>query len=200
MPVDFHGHFALFGIFGQINDASFVTQLYADFRKLGSVKGERSGVEAGVAGEFLRGKNILVQHKTNLAVCVIYKRKYAGAAAFDPQNVFKVFFCGEAQTGAAKLCGKILGLEWLVTGHYQQIEIGLLTVGEEKIFCDAAAEHRFGGGKIIHASHKVRINSLIPGEKDYYENSHKLLKARRYINWQGPGMVPTIQSPAYFLW
>ena len=57
-----------------------------------------------------------------------------------------------------------------------------------------------GGGKIIHASHKVRINSLIPGEKDYYENSHKLLKARRYINWQGPGMVPTIQSPAYFLW
>ena len=57
-----------------------------------------------------------------------------------------------------------------------------------------------GGGRIIHASHKVRINSLIPGEKDYYENSHKLLKARRYINWQGPGMVPTIQSPAYFLW
>lgn len=57
-----------------------------------------------------------------------------------------------------------------------------------------------GGGKIIHASHKVRINSLIPGQKDYYENSHRLLKARRYINWQGPGMVPTIQSPAYFLW
>jgi hypothetical protein len=57
-----------------------------------------------------------------------------------------------------------------------------------------------GDGKIIHASHKVRINSLIPGEKDYYENSHRLLKARRYIGWQGPGMLPTIQSPAYFLW
>ena len=57
-----------------------------------------------------------------------------------------------------------------------------------------------GGGKIIHASHKVRINSLIPGQKDYYENSHRLLKARRYINWQGPGMAPVIQSPAYFLW
>ena len=57
-----------------------------------------------------------------------------------------------------------------------------------------------GGGKIIHASHKVRINSLIPGQKDYYENSHRLLKARRYINWQGPGMTPVIQSPAYFLW
>ena len=57
-----------------------------------------------------------------------------------------------------------------------------------------------GGGKIIHASHKVRINSLIPGQKDYYENSYRLLKARRYINWQGPGMTPIIQSPAYFLW
>lgn len=57
-----------------------------------------------------------------------------------------------------------------------------------------------GGGKIIHASHKVRINSLIPGQKDYYENSHRLLKARRYVNWQGPGMTQTIHSPAYFLW
>lgn len=56
-----------------------------------------------------------------------------------------------------------------------------------------------GGGKIIHASHKVRINSLIPGQKDYYENSHRLLKARRYVGWQGPGMTPVIQSPAYFL-
>ena len=57
-----------------------------------------------------------------------------------------------------------------------------------------------GNGKIIHASHKVRVNSLIPGEKDYYENSHRLLKARRYMGWQGKGMVPVIQSPAYFLW
>lgn len=57
-----------------------------------------------------------------------------------------------------------------------------------------------GDGKIIHASHKVRINSLIPGQKDYYENSHKLLKARRFIGWQGPGMTPVIESPAYFLW
>ena len=57
-----------------------------------------------------------------------------------------------------------------------------------------------GNGRIIHASHQVRVNSLIPGQKDYYENSHRLLKARRFINWQGPGMIPIIQSPAYFLW
>lgn len=56
-----------------------------------------------------------------------------------------------------------------------------------------------GNGNIIHASHVVRINSLIPGSKDYYENSHRLIKARRFIGWQGPGMLPIIQSPAYFL-
>ena len=36
-----------------------------------------------------------------------------------------------------------------------------------------------GNGKIIHASHLVRINSLIPGEKDYYENAHRLVGAIR---------------------
>ncbi len=36
-----------------------------------------------------------------------------------------------------------------------------------------------GDFKIIHSSHRVRINSLIPGEPDYYENSHRLLGAVR---------------------
>ena len=36
-----------------------------------------------------------------------------------------------------------------------------------------------GDGKIIHSSHLVRINSLIPGEADYYENAHRLLGAIR---------------------
>lgn len=56
-----------------------------------------------------------------------------------------------------------------------------------------------GNGEIIHASHKVRINSLIPGEKNYYENSHRLLKARRFIGWEGPGMTPIIRSSAYMV-
>ena len=36
-----------------------------------------------------------------------------------------------------------------------------------------------GDGKIIHSSHMVRINSLIPGEEDYYENAWKLVAAVR---------------------
>ena len=36
-----------------------------------------------------------------------------------------------------------------------------------------------GDGEIIHASHMVRINSLIPGEDNYYENAHRLIRACR---------------------
>ena len=36
-----------------------------------------------------------------------------------------------------------------------------------------------GNNHIIHASHLVRINSLIPGDSDYYENAHRLIAARR---------------------
>ena len=36
-----------------------------------------------------------------------------------------------------------------------------------------------GGGEIIHASHMVRVNSLIPGKENYYENAHRLIKACR---------------------
>ena len=36
-----------------------------------------------------------------------------------------------------------------------------------------------GGNRIIHSSHMVRINSLLPTDADYYENSHRLLGAIR---------------------
>ena len=36
-----------------------------------------------------------------------------------------------------------------------------------------------GNNRIIHSSHLVRVNSLIPGDEDYYENAHKLIAARR---------------------
>ena len=44
---------------------------------------------------------------------------------------------------------------------------------------------------IVHSSNIVRINSLIPGEKDYYAGSRRMLKARRIIGTadQGKGVV-----------
>lgn len=54
-----------------------------------------------------------------------------------------------------------------------------------------------GDGKIIHSAQVVRINSLIPGTKDYYSNSHKMLKARRIIGWKGEGVTPVSNSRVY---
>lgn len=36
-----------------------------------------------------------------------------------------------------------------------------------------------GNGEMIHASHLVRVNSLIPGEENYYENAHRIIRACR---------------------
>lgn len=36
-----------------------------------------------------------------------------------------------------------------------------------------------GDNRIIHSSHRVRVNSLIPGDDDYYENAHRLIAATR---------------------
>lgn len=57
-----------------------------------------------------------------------------------------------------------------------------------------------GNNHIIHSSHTVRINSLIPGDEDYYENSHRLIRARRIIGQEdcGKGIVSIKNSPAYF--
>lgn len=38
-----------------------------------------------------------------------------------------------------------------------------------------------GADHMIHSSHLVRVNSLVRGEADYYENAHKLLGACRII-------------------
>lgn len=55
-----------------------------------------------------------------------------------------------------------------------------------------------GGGKIIHSSQVVRINSLIEGEPDYY--SRKPIRACRILGNQdcGKGVVSLAKSGVYF--
>ena len=57
-----------------------------------------------------------------------------------------------------------------------------------------------GGGRFIHASGIVRWGSLIPGDKDYYDLSYKMIAARRVIGEEdsGSGVVRILHSPAYF--
>ena len=42
-----------------------------------------------------------------------------------------------------------------------------------------------GGGRIIHSSHEVRINSLNPDEADYYSGATRLLRVRRMCDENG---------------
>lgn len=57
-----------------------------------------------------------------------------------------------------------------------------------------------GGGQFIHASQKVRISSLIPGEAGFYEYSSRLMWACRVIGQEdkGTGVTSMLKSPAYF--
>lgn len=55
-----------------------------------------------------------------------------------------------------------------------------------------------GDGKIIHSSHLVRINSLIPGTPDYY--GREIIAARRFYGHvdDGTGARSVLHSPLYF--
>lgn len=57
-----------------------------------------------------------------------------------------------------------------------------------------------GDGRFIHASQKVRVSSLLPGDADYYENTVRMHLARRVIGQEdaGTGVVRILDSPYYF--
>lgn len=83
------------------------------------------------------------------------------------------------------LCGDVVPL----SGSYGSFCIDCLQRGDLVFFGTPASEGAkqrvthvgiyIGGGRIIHSSHMVRVNSLVPAEADYYENAHRLIAARR---------------------
>lgn len=74
---------------------------------------------------------------------------------------------------------------------------GKRTEGGEKVTHVAMY---IGGGRIIHSSHEVRVNSLNPAESDYYSGATRLLRARRMCDEKGAPYtsVRIIDSPYYF--
>ena len=92
----------------------------------------------------------------------------------------------------------------------QQVQCGIevpferMQKGDLVFFGDTSVGHVaicIGDHKIIHASQMVRVNSLIPGEKDYY--GRNILHIRRIIGHIGEGSEQfkpqwLKDSPAYF--
>ena len=97
--------------------------------------------------------------------------------------------------------GDSVDVSKFVAGNYTKEALSNLRPGDLVFFGRKAENGRrervthvaiyMGDGMIIHSSNVVRINSLIPGEKDYYAGSKRLLKARRIIGTadQGKGVV-----------
>lgn len=90
----------------------------------------------------------------------------------------------------------------------QQVKCGVevpfeqMQAGDLVFFGDTSVGHValcIGDHKIIHASQLVRINSLIPGEKDYY--GRNILHVRRILGHLDEGELPAVytkDSQAYF--
>ena len=91
-----------------------------------------------------------------------------------PRNASQMIHCGD---------------EVALPGNYGSLSIDGLQRGDLVFFGTPAkdgAKQRvthvgiyIGDGRIIHSSHMVRVNSLVPEETDYYENAHRLIAARR---------------------
>ena len=83
-----------------------------------------------------------------------------------------------------------------------EIPVDQMQKGDLVFFGDTSVGHVaicIGNRKIIHASQLVRINSLVPGEPDYY--GRNILHVRRIIGHLGDGeikAIPIKDSPMYF--
>ncbi len=88
--------------------------------------------------------------------------------------------------------GEDIDISLFINGDYTLSSLKNLKKGDLLFFGRKATADRaqrithvaiyIGDGKIIHSSNVVRVNSLIPGEKNYYSSSKNLLIARRIIN------------------
>ena len=122
--------------------------------------GEGGGVQAGVEADLGPVQHRAVDDQTDALVRVVHQTQNAQRAGGDIQQGLHLFVGCEAQPRAAQSLGEILGLEDLVALHEQQIEVGLLAVGQQKILADRAAEGRFdlpaqlhrGGGGVVGAA------------------------------------------------
>ncbi len=114
-----------------------------------------------------------------------------------PRNASQMVFCGESVPvveAGRRLDGESDG-EYMkrdMTSRISALQPGdLLFFGTKGV---AGRERRIthvglylGGGRMIHSSQLVRINSLIPGSEDYYENSARLIAACRIIGHEDEG-------------
>ena len=93
-----------------------------------------------------------------------------------PRNASQMIHCGDEVHITLPQDGNAPGIEDLRRGDL--VFFGTPATDEKPQRVTHVGIY-IGNDHIIHSSHLVRVNSLIPGEPDYYENAHKLIAARR---------------------
>lgn len=93
-----------------------------------------------------------------------------------PRNASQIINCGDEVPLRLPKDGQAAGIEHLRRGDLVFFGTPAKEGGRQRV---THIGIYIGNNRIIHSSHLVRVNSLIPGDEDYYENSHKLIAARR---------------------
>lgn len=79
-------------------------------------------------------------------------------------------------------CGRPVSIEGVLSGHTGHLQKGdLLFFGNKETGRASHVGIYIGEGRMIHASKIVRVNSIVPGTPDAYENAGKLLYIRRIL-------------------
>lgn len=76
--------------------------------------------------------------------------------------------------------GRAIDMSKLASGDCGDLQKGdLLFFGDKETGKVSHVGMYIGGGKMIHSSQLVRINSILSGQSDSYESMHRLLQVRR---------------------
>lgn len=93
-----------------------------------------------------------------------------------PRNASQMISCGEEVPLTLPQDGNAPGIDNLQRGDFVFFGTPARDGAKQRV---THVGIYIGNNRIIHSSHLVRVNSLIPGDEDYYENAHKLIAARR---------------------
>lgn len=93
-----------------------------------------------------------------------------------PRNASQMISCGDEVPLTLPQDGNAPGIDNLQRGDFVFFGTPARDGAKQRV---THVGIYIGNNRIIHSSHLVRVNSLIPGDEDYYENAHKLIAARR---------------------
>jgi hypothetical protein len=106
-------------------------------------------------------KNILIDQKLNGMFFVIHKTHDTDSSRLYVKIFEHVLRISKRKPGRAYLSRQFLCLEFLVSGHHEQIELCLLTVAEKKILADHDTEYGIDLITGFHVIGALVISALI---------------------------------------